>query len=332
MIIMDSSLYEQESSQKRSSYKDHGIHIGTIKEIQYNKKATPNISYLVEMLDTIGRYDHIWCEPMVKFGSPVNYEHFVYNSTGGLAIEAQQVKGDMFKCGDKVVVASIDGSANYGIILGCVAHDKMPAILDKDDGIVYIKEFNGVETIINSAGEYTLTFKGIPTNLKEIMLPPSRLKPIPDPIYDDAIGGSKFKFHYDGSIELNDDNDQSVFINKSEGTITIHSGHSFIIFSKKEKTMEIYASDSDFSSEKSINSSTELYQITANDKFLVKSPKIALGTPEIELLAQIVELVGKIGECTVISPVGPCTAISASPQWSGVDQIKGKIEQIKGTL
>jgi hypothetical protein len=329
--VLDSSLYTSEDSVQKQKERDFGVNVGTIKEIKY--LSTPPYSlYLVEIFISIGTATYVWCEPTFKFGSPTNYEQFIHSASGGSNSTSSTIKSGDYKCGSKVLIVRHEGSQTGGFIIGGLCHNKMPAQLTYDDGVVYVSEFNGVETIINSAGEYTLTFKGTPTNIDKINLPPTRLEPIPDATYNKTIAGSKFKFYYDGSIELDDNNQQKVFIDKTKGTITIHSGNNFIIFNKEQKSISTSAKDVIINGSGSIQSSTESYLVSANQNYLVKSPKIALGTPEIELLDQITKLVDKIGECTVISPVGPCTPISASSQWGGVSEIKGKIEQIKGAL
>lgn len=331
VTILDSSLFEEESSIKKQNEKRFGVIPGIVKEVRYTNKS-PYTLYLVEIFENVGNVTYMWCEPTFRFGSPTNYEQYIHSASGSDNSHKATMKLEEYKCGARVLVAGYGGSTSNGYILGALCHNKMPAQLTREDGVVYASEFNGVETIINSVGEYTLTFKGTPTNIDKINLPPTRLEPIPDATYNKTIAGSKFKFYYDGSIELDDNNNQKVFIDKTKGTITIHSGNNFIIFNKEQKSISTSAKDVIINGSGSIQSSTESYLIAANEHYLVKSPKIALGTPEIELLDQITKLVDKIGECAVTSPVGPCTPMSASPQWGGVSEIKNKIEQIKGAL
>ena len=64
----------------------------------------------------------------------------------------------------------------------------------------------------------------------------------------------------------------------------------------------------------------------------LKSPKIAIGTDGTELLDQLVQLIDAIGTQTIITPVGPASPVSASPQWAQVTAIQQKINGIKGSL
>jgi hypothetical protein len=62
----------------------------------------------------------------------------------------------------------------------------------------------------------------------------------------------------------------------------------------------------------------------------MKSPQVAIGTAEVELLEQLAKLIDKLGAVAPISPVGPCTPLMATPQWPDVMAIQAKIKQITG--
>ena len=228
--------------------------------------------------------------------------------------------------------AFLNGEAREAVILGGLIHPARKSTLDITKGPQYVSEFNGIETSINESGEYKLTFKAIPTNIKKLDDKPSAK--LPAPTYDDKIGGSFFKFDKTGSIELNDkDKDpQGLKIDKPNGTFTITSGKISLTMTKKEEKVELKCKILDIVAQDKITSKTKESSLDASTSVKIKSPKVAIGKEGIELLDQIFQLVDMLSKVTPISPVGPCTLLISTPQWSGVSSVQSKIKEITGSL
>jgi hypothetical protein len=93
----------------------------------------------------------------------------------------------------------------------------------------------------------------------------------------------------------------------------------------KNKVLKIVSDDL-------IDQKTKKYATEASESAKIKSPKVAFGKDGVELLDQLAKLIDALGKIQNISPVGPCTLMSATPQWPEVEQIKAKIKEITGSL
>jgi hypothetical protein len=267
-----------------------------------------------------------------RFGGVYNYEDFIdrgynYNDT------PDYITGYNGKAGDAVLVGQFNGQGREGIILGGLTHAARTTTIQASDGPQYDAEFNGVHTNINANGEWTLTFKGQPTNLSQLSDVPSG--PIATPTYNLAVGGSYMKFDVQGGWIVNDvaqSNPQSIAIDKAAGTITTTSGQITLILNKADQSVSLTCQDTTVDSSNSYSLSTSDYSVTAITSAKIDSPKIAIGYGGTELLAQLSQLITALGTVIVISPVGPCSPLSATPQWSQVQAIQDKIKEITGSL
>lgn len=329
-IVKDSSIWHSSESFGAVTYKDPYLRIGIVKKI-FQDKATSDLRYLVEMRD---RNDAIElnCRMMRKFGGVFNYEDVVYH---GYKIEDKPDPVAAFeaKAGDVVLVALLNGEAREGVIIGGLTHPARSPSLDITKGPQYRSEFNGVETYINENGEYTLTFKAVPKNIKKLDDKPS--KKLPKPEYDTKIGSSFLKFDKTGSFEINDKHQegiQNLRIDKAKGTFEINSGKIKLTMTKKDEKVELKCKVLNITSDDKITQKTKEYSLDASKSTKIKSPKVAIGKDGIELLDQLFQLVEKLGTVIPISPVGPCTALQATPQWAGVKEVQGKIKEITGNF
>ena len=157
------------------------------------------LRYLVQIYHRSDRYT-VPCRQIQSFGGGVyNYEDSIsrgYNhkgtAQGNIAILA----------GDLVLVGFIGGIDTEGVILGGLTHPARKPTLDAKKGPQYKSEFNGIETHINEVGEWTLTFKGQPTNLQKLKNAPDQA--IPAPEYEKDVTGSFMKWDKTGSFTLSD--------------------------------------------------------------------------------------------------------------------------------
>lgn len=328
--VKDSSRWQSSKIFNGVHEKDFSIRIGIVKRV-YREEATSDIKYLVEVQDRNDSVE-VNARPLRRFGGVFNYEDTVYH---GYKIDDKPdpVRDFSAKAGDAVLVAFLNGEAREAIILGGLIHPARKSTVDITKGPQHISEFNGVETIINENGEYKLTFKAIPTNIKKLDDKPS--KTLPKPIYDTKVGGSFFQFDKTGSIEISDlsnDGIQNLRVDKPLGTITINSGKIKLTMTKKEEKVELKCKLLNITADDKITAKTKEFNLTATTSVNIKSPKIAFGKDGIELLSELFQMIDALAKVIPISPVGPCSSLGSSPQWSGVAAVQSKIKEITGSL
>ncbi len=329
-IVKDSSIWQNSNAFSAVNGKDPYLRIGIVKKV-YREERTTDIKYLVEVQDKNDSIE-VNARLLRRFGGVYNYEDVVDHGYK-FDDKPDPVRDFEAKAGDAVLVAFLNGQAREAVILGGLIHPARKSTLDITKGPQYQSEFNGVETRINENGEYILTFKAVPTNAKALDNKPG--KAIPAPTYDTKVGGSFFQFDKTGSIELNDKDQggiQNMRIDKPAGTITINSGKIKLMMTKSSEKVELKCKVLDVVADDKINGKTKEYKMEASTSVKVNSPKVAIGKPGIELLDQLFQLVEALGKVIPISPVGPCSAIGASPQWSGVVSVQSKIKEITGSL
>ena len=330
-IVKDSSIWQSGSTHEAIHRKDPYIRIGIIKKV-FREERTSDLKYLVEVQDKSDSIE-VNARMMRKFGGVYNYEDYIYHGYK-YDDKPDPVRAFDAKAGDAVVVAFMNGEAREAIILGSLIHSARDSKVDITKGPQYISEFNGVETTINETGEYKLTFKAVPTNIKDLDNIPS--KKIPAAKYDEKVGGSFFHMDKTGSLELNDKESekgiQNMRIDKPKGTITINSGKIKLEMTKEKELVTLKCKVLEITSDDKITGKTKEYSMDASKSVKIKSPKVAIGKEGIELLDQIFQLVEMLGKVTPISPVGPCTPLMSTPQWSGVTGVQSKVKEITGSL
>jgi hypothetical protein len=328
--VKDSSIWSDPSTTAVSSRLDGMIRIGIVKGA-FNDEDTGELRYLVEIQSNAKKIN-MNCRMMRRFGGVYNYEDYILHgySTND---SPDPVSGFDAKAGDAVLVGQLNGQGREGIIIGGLTHAARTTTIQATDGPQYDAEFNGIHTNINADGEWTFTFKGQPTNLDSLDDTPSgRISP---PEYDESVGSSFMKFDKTGSWTISDNatsDPQSIFIDKANGTITTTSGQISLVMKKSDQSVTLASKDLTINSSNSITESTKDYHLTASSTAKFDSPKIAIGHADVELLDQLTQLIDAIGKLIPISPVGPCTALSTVSTWPMIDQIKAKINQIKGSL
>jgi hypothetical protein len=193
-IIKDSSIWSDPHNMATMNRLDGMIRIGIVKGA-FNDTATGELRYLVEIQNNSKKIN-MNCRMMRRFGGVYNYEDYIdrgYKTNDS----PDPVSGFDAKAGDAVLVGQLNGQGREGIIIGGLTHAARTTTIQAADGPQYDAEFNGIHTNINIDGEWTLTFKGQPTNLSMLDNTPSAA--IPPPTYDTTIGGSFMKLDKTGS-------------------------------------------------------------------------------------------------------------------------------------
>jgi len=266
-IIDDSSIYELMMN------KDYAIRVGMVREHVYIP-STGETQYIVEVKKKNVIFP-MSCIRSVKFGGLYNYEEF--NQRGFKVGTNQSTIGDFRICpGDMVIVAAANGEAREGIILGSIKHPGRQEILPADGSISYISEFNGLQKIINSLGEYRVTFKGTPTNIDKLLNTPDGSE-YPLPEHNDAISYSYYQFDKTGSYIVSDnasEDPQSISIDKPNGKIIITSGKTSLVIDKKSESYEITNKKVTFNTQDEFNINTKKTSIKSTDLFELQARDI----------------------------------------------------------
>jgi hypothetical protein len=274
---------------------------------------------------------------MTKWGGAFNFEEYrvrpwVGKVSSGLMAPASADKFDL-RAGDVVLVAYLEGQSREGVILGGLNH---PARKEKTKtgNIEYISMFNGIETQIRKDGSYKITFKGLPINEAQLLIPPTGV-PVPAPIFNPLISGSFYGFDKDGSYVVSDGK-QFIKILKSPtaGAMVLVSGKNRIDLGGNIaqgtmgfKTDNLVMEGMKASLKASLSLNIEATQTS------IKSTQVAIGNSQFELFKGLDELIDAIGSVVITSPVGTCTPIMASPQWaSKILPIQIKIKAVTGSL
>lgn len=272
-IVNDSSIHKSHVTHSLVMNKDCAVRIGVIRDEIY-LKATKETKYIVEVWDG-GRVVPVSCIRTNRFGGVYNFEEYTHR---GFNVSESPSSNSVIalKAGDHVIIAYMNGDAREGVILGDISHSGRSEKLKAGEGPAYLSEFNGVEKSINIAGEYTTTFKGQPTNLKDLLNPASN-EAIKDPTYDTAIGGTYTKFDSKGSWIVSDNSSkiQSIYVDKPNGKITITSGATSLIIDKGTESYIVTNKKTMFNSTDEWSLTTKKTTIGSSDSYSLKSAKIS---------------------------------------------------------
>jgi len=329
-IVKDSSIWQSQKDFAVVNKTDTALRIGIVKKAS-NDEETGELRYLVEIQSYNDKVE-LNCKLLRRFGGVYNYEDFVER---GYKFNDQPDPVNAFeaKAGDAVLVGLLNGQGREGVILGGINHAARKTTIKAADGPSYMSEFNGIETVINKDGEYTVTFKGQPTNIAKLNNSPSaKIAPAE---YDKKVGTSFFKFDKTGSFEVNDNAEkdkQFLKIDKKGGTVQLVAGKISLKFTKSSELVNLKAKTTDVISDDKITMKTKEFLITSDTKAYIKSPKVAIGKEGVELLDQLAKLIDKMGMVKPISPLGPCTPLMATPEWPDVMAVQAKIKEITGAF
>jgi phage gp45-like len=340
-IVKDSSVWQTASHSEAISRKDPYIRIGIVKSV-FVDKNTNELRYLVEVRDTNDAIE-VNARMMRRMGGVYNYEDIVHR---GYKIndKPDEVNDFSAKAGDAVIVCFLNGNGREALILGGFHHPARKTNLKAEDGPQYESEFNGILTQINKDGEYTVTFRGQPTNLSKLSDKPSKI--IDKAKYNESVGTSFYKFDKTGSFEISDNDKkakQNFRIDKKTGFIELNSGKVQMKFTKDGEKVYLKCKDLQVVSDDKIKYATKEYELNASKTTKIKSPKIAIGQGGVELLDLVSQLAAIVKDIatqnsseihpTGVGPSGPPTNAGAySSAASKAGQVKGKVDSIKGSL
>jgi hypothetical protein len=342
-IVRDSSIWLNADGMAAFHRTDPMIRVGVVKAA-FNDAVTGELRYLVGV-NSNGREIDVNCIMLRRFGGVYNYEDFINHGYSYQDIP-DAIAGYNAKAGDAVLVGQLNGQGRDGIILGGLNHAARTTTIQATDGPQYDAEFNGIHTNINADGEWTLTFKGQPTNLSQLDDAPS--DPIPAPTYDLSVGSSYMKFDKQGGWTVSDAAQselQSIYIDKAAGTITTTSGQISLTMDKNEQSVVLICETTTVNSSDSYSLTTQEYTVDASSFTKINSPQIAIGYGGTELLDQITQALGDIIEFlnsadsthTHIGNLGyptgaPINATAFTQLATSLQTIQSAILEIKGSL
>lgn len=331
-IISDSSIWKNNITFGAADKKDTSVRVGMVRELIYDE-AAQQTKYVVEVFDKTNQIP-VLCVRLDRVGGAYNYEEYTHVSNPVDHKNLSSGSKYAVRTGDVVLVAFANGDSREGFILGGIRHPSRSEKVGKNSGQAYASEFNGINTSINSDGEWKLTFRGVPTNFSKLSNP-STGADVPSPTYDDTVGTSYMLFDKTGSWTLTDSaqsKPQSIKVDKPNGKITIVSGDVTITMDKNSQLTAMVTKDLTVDASNSITKRTKEFSLTASTFTKIKSPKVAIGTDSIELLNELIKLIDALGKLIIYSPVGPCATFNSSVQWPKVEAVKSNINTIKGSF
>jgi len=338
-IVSDSTLYKTEESYGAQDYADTAIRVGIVrKAVEHEDVGT---KYTVEVFMG-GNQVPVSCVPMTRFNSPYNFEEirlkpWLRGPAASGFMDPGTASTYNFRDGEHVIVAFLDGKSREGVILGTIKHPSRELATEAET-LAYHSVYNGLETKIDPAGAYTVTFQGAPTN-DSIPIPPG-VSEVAAVKYNPIIAGSFYGFDDTGSftIDCSDKiNTNMIKITKDPagGTMLIESGQNIISIGGKPAQGELSVTTGKLALETfevSITAQTA-FKVEATTAVSIKGLQVAIGNDTIELVDGLLQIIDGIGQVTVTSPVGTCTPIMASPQWaSSIIPLIVKLNTLKGSL
>jgi len=297
--ISDSSVHRNKASFSALHDKDTSIKLGVVREnTVIEDNGILETRYMVEIYDGKRGFTAVPCIRGSRFGGVYNYEEYTLR---GFDVGKDSTSyGSPSLCpGDTVVVAYFQGDSSQGVILTCLNHRGRQEKIEQPEGefgVEYYSEFNGIETVINSDGEYTRTFRGQPTNLDKLKEAPTG-SPIPAAEYDEEVGTSYYKWDKTGSWELSDnatEDLQSIKVDKPNGQIIITSGKTTFTIDKAEESYSIVNKKTTFTSEDEFNIETKKTDINSQDLVSITTTKMDVKAKELfQLKATDIKTDGK---------------------------------------
>jgi len=287
--IKDSSIWENNEAIHLLYDKDCAIRMGVIREEMYVEDFGQT-RYGVEVWDS-GRIVMLTCLRVSRFGGIYNYEEY---SNRGYDL-GELASTHKTQPGDHVIVAYANGDSREGYILGYLNHSGRKEVINHEDDekpselneflnregtstIAYSSEFNGIERVINKAGEYRVTFRGIQTNIDMLLEAPAGDE-LALPEYDIEVGSSYYEFDMTGSYLLTDNTEedpQSIFLNKTDGEIVITSGKTILTINKEEESYNIVNKKTTITSEDEVNIVTKSTNILSSELVSIEASEVTI--------------------------------------------------------
>lgn len=332
-IVRDSSLLSDPEAFEEYDSRDNSINMGIVRKEVIQADGTSK--YEVEMYSG-GNQIPISCTLMTRFGGAYNFEEYRPKAWARDVADDPLPPGSHssydLRDGDVVLVALLGGDAREGVIMGSLRHTSRSEKIEPG-AIGYISCFNGLDTIIDADGAYTVRFNGTPLQDSAKSLPGV---PITDPQHDPLIAGSYFGFTSDGSYTVSDGS-QYIKIQKdvASGSITLVSGKNKVVMGGTPVLGE-YSITTDTLAMDTLNTSIAAKQsikMEASVSMSLKGSTMAVGNDAFELFDGLAQLIDALGTLTVTSPVGICTPLQSAPTWAAqILPLKIKIQTLTGKL
>jgi phage baseplate assembly protein gpV len=328
--VYDSSLWTSSHDMASLYATDSSIKIGTVRSEYINLYG--QTQYVVETFVS-GNIIPIPCVVMSRFGGVQNYEEYRLRSYKAASTDDRSTNTaympSQLKAGDQVIVACLQGSVREGVILGGILHPARKETTKLGE-LAYISEFNGIEQTISKDGAYRVTFKAPITTSLDNAIPG---QPIPPQILNTIISGTYYELSKDGSWIISDNKSQLIKIDKTATAIQVTSG-------KATLQLDGAGSKLSISAPKEINLKTDSlmalaaldFKLNASKSLSMKSPKIAIGNSNFELMDGLVKLIDLLGQTQTVSPTGLNTTLNTTPVWPKIEKIKLAIQATKGSL
>jgi len=213
---VDLSSEEQENLIKMLN-RANEFHLATIREIRYvddllnQSKNQTEYRIRVEFGPRHGQeYDSV--QVMNLFGGVVNFSETILSAKEKVTKDSRDAEDQYMFNHDAslVVIGFMDGEKNTPFIIGGFTNTNFDTLITKRaDGIRTLWEFNGIRFEINDSGEVSLTYYGG----KRDTVKKTTARPNTAP--------TTIKIAQDGSIQIDDKENQQVKINTTDKKITL---------------------------------------------------------------------------------------------------------------
>ena len=140
----------------------------------------------------------------------------------------------LFQDGSTVLLLCLHGDTNFGTIVGGLRNSFREALASTARGHFLSFEFNGINVEINKDGELTLTYKSA-TNIAGTPKENASMTPP-----DLKTGGSVIKIDKTGSIEVTDNKNCAIRLDKPTGDITIlTTGGDVVVYTNRDQVSHV---------------------------------------------------------------------------------------------
>jgi hypothetical protein len=215
-VIPSGMPVSQRSSQDH--YRLFGLYRGMIVQVIYPEDARNRSKERVEYIVRIRGQDYPNAIDATELGGIFNYKKTIRkeiteSKDDKIAVQTPREKMN----GEAVFVMFIEGHGDIPVIIASDQHPRHGEYkkLKKDDGLVEIEEFNGIEISVNKDSDYTIKSVGRKDDKAKIL-------------NQDSVGSQIKMFGATGDVEIN--------THGTEGTADLRCR-----FTKKDKKMEFYA-------------------------------------------------------------------------------------------
>jgi len=282
-MIIPSSLFSSRSEELTNFYNQtfknvalrNGIVIAVydIEDQENISKVGPEYDVMaIEQVQNLGINTTIYknCLRMDSFGGGADYFQAKLRSVKDTK-KTKSTGSFKNETGSIVALLCVDGVSEKALIVGGVSNPSKQ-VLTKEKGIHLEGEYNGINYQINKEGELTVTFRSATND--------------DGTPKDEKAGGSFLKIDKTGSFELNDNNKDSVRIDKTKQTITLNS---------EKDTILVTNANCNITSKQNTNLKVKdlIAQAEGKITFDAKSPSVFKCAAELTFEAPTVKITGQ---------------------------------------